>query len=83
MAERTAHARRTRAGTLATVGDLIDGGYRMDAWCPKCSRSIRIDLERLAGRYGRTESYIVGETRIRIVCNVCGTKPLAFTIAAR
>lgn len=40
-------------------------------------------LAKLADKYGRDESYIVGETRIRIKCKRCGTKPLSTVISAR
>lgn len=67
---------------ISTIGDLIDHGYTLTAWCPK--DGLRpVDLDALARRYGREASYIKGRTPIRIKCAVCGARNLDYRIGTR
>lgn len=68
--------------TVSTIGDLIDRHYSLTAWCQKCGNR-EVDLEKLAAKYGRDASYIVGETPIKIVCAECRAGPLRYVISAR
>ena len=59
--------------TISTIGDLIDMGYSLSAWCQRHGmRSV--DLQVLADRYGRHETINRQRTRICIKCGVCGNR---------
>jgi uncharacterized Zn finger protein len=57
--------------TLRTVGDLLDHGYTLSAWCPSCHRFGKVDLHAVAERLGRDRSYLRPSVRYR--CKECGT----------
>lgn len=49
---------------LSTYGDLHRGGYRLDAWCPKCGRNKKLDLAAMPP----DKPYMT----TRIICSACG-----------
>jgi hypothetical protein len=58
--------------TISTVGDLLDRAYQFWASCPSGCPPRQVDLQAVAEKYGRDESYIRGESRIRFRCSRCG-----------
>ena len=52
--------------SLSTYGDLNRGGYRLDAYCPKCGRHKKLDLSTLPP----DKPYMT----TRIICSVCGSR---------
>lgn len=68
--------------TISTIGDLIEHGYTLTAWC-KTDGARPIDLNKLAERFGRDTTYIRPQSPIRIRCAVCGERMTEWTIAPR
>lgn len=57
-------------GTIATIGDAIEAGWRLTAHCP-CGHTAELDLEALARRLGRDHSYLRQDLR-KVSCGRCG-----------
>jgi hypothetical protein len=60
-----------------TLGEKIDKGYRLRAYCghrPRCGHSAELDLPALAGRLGR--NFVADHWTLtdRMRCTVCGRR---------
>jgi len=63
---------------IATVGDLLDHGYRLTAHCPGSGRLEDVDLEDLAARVGLDRPYIA--QALRLTCRECGRRGAALIV---
>lgn len=62
-----------------TLGDLIDGGYRLTVYCA-CGHEADLDLEALAARLGRGHSYLRPD--LPLVCGACGRRDVTMIVGA-
>lgn len=59
---------------IQSLGDLLDHGYAMDAYCGTCARGFRVNLQSLAESLGRDHPHLTRPLPIR--CNSCGSDDL-------
>jgi hypothetical protein len=67
--------------TLDTTGKLIDHEMMAFMYCPSCSRSADIDLEKLAERVGRDWYFIARPWPVK--CADCGNGDVEVRISRR
>ena len=59
---------------IQSLGDLLDHGYAMDAYCGTCARGFLVDLHALAEALGRDHSHL--SSPLPIKCDSCGNDDL-------
>lgn len=59
---------------IETIGDLLDGGYSLHAYCERddCRHSSRLDLDALAARLGRDHGALHRDLVPHLRCSACG-----------
>lgn len=66
--------------TISTLGDHIDEGNDISAYCDDCGRSTYLNLEKLAEKLGRGHSALVGKLGPKLKCSKCGSKRMSFIV---
>ncbi len=59
---------------IQTLGDLLDHGFALNAFCDTCVRGFRVDLDDLAARLGRDYAHVGAS--LPITCESCGNDDL-------
>jgi hypothetical protein len=68
--------------TIHTIGDRIDEGQDMKAYCDDCQWSTTLNLEKLAEKLGRDHSGLARDLKRRLKCSRCGSKNISFIVHA-
>lgn len=66
--------------SISTLGDFIDEGMGITAYCDGCHRGQSLDLERLADRLGREHGALARDLKPKLKCARCGSKNISFTV---
>jgi hypothetical protein len=69
--------------STGTLGALIDGGYTLYVFCASdnCNESNKVDLEALAGRYGRDHGAMHWDlVKLPWRCQRCGSRSVSFRL---
>ncbi|MCF3931823.1 hypothetical protein L1787_00160 [Acuticoccus sp. M5D2P5] len=65
---------------IITLGDYIDYGMALVAWCRACPGPHReVDLALLAERLGHDHRMVEGELKLR--CSRCGSRDVAVLVS--
>lgn len=67
--------------SLSTFGDLRRRDYRILAYCLRCGRQKRLDLERLIDRFGSLHPYTDSQWRMRMLCTGCKRRGIEIRIS--
>ena len=66
---------------IATIGDLIQNGFGLNAHCEACNRYVPVNLLTLARQYGREVTFLKPASPIRLRCSRCGSSPCDYHLA--
>lgn len=66
--------------SISTIGDFIDEGMGITAYCGGCGRGQTLDLERLAEKLGRDHGALAGDLKPKLKCARCGSKDMSFIV---
>lgn len=68
--------------TLDTIGELIDGGYKLGAFCnnPDCEHHVDLNLPALAERLGRDHGCMHSDLVPKLRCSQCGGKNISIQL---
>jgi hypothetical protein len=72
------------ASSIYTLGGMIDHGYTLHVYCETwgCGEGRKVDLERLAARYGREHGAMHQDlVGLPWKCQKCGGRKVSFRIA--
>lgn len=68
--------------SINTFGALIDGRYKLGAFCnnPDCRHDAQLDLPALAERLGREHSTLHNDLAHKLRCSKCGGKNISLQL---
>lgn len=61
---------------VETIGDMLDFGYRLNAWCESCTTSRPVDLRRAAMKVGAG----VRPRDLKLKCTGCGGRQVSISV---